>query len=49
MAQAACAALDAMDAPMVVGSLAGDDTAFIALRNEHSARELMERLRAVLV
>jgi transcriptional regulator of arginine metabolism len=49
MAQAACAAMDTMDASMLVGSVAGDDTAFIAMRNEHAARELMERLRAVLV
>jgi transcriptional regulator of arginine metabolism len=48
MGPAACSALDAMNAPTVVGTLAGDDTAFIALRSETSAKGLMEKLRAVL-
>jgi transcriptional regulator of arginine metabolism len=48
LAQAACSALDAMDAPTVVGTLAGDDTAFIALRSEASANGLVEQLRTVL-
>jgi transcriptional regulator of arginine metabolism len=48
MAQAACSALDAMNAPMVVGTLAGDDTAFIAMRDETAATELAEQLRAIL-
>lgn len=48
MAPAACAALDAMDAPMVVGTLAGDDTAFIALRSDSAAKGLLEQLRSVL-
>ncbi|MCL1807038.1 MAG: arginine repressor [Oscillospiraceae bacterium] len=48
MAQAACAALDTMPSPMVVGTLAGDDTAFIALRNESSAKGLLEQLRVIL-
>ena len=48
MAQAACAALDSMNAPMVVGTLAGDDTAFIAMRSEQASKALMEKLRSVL-
>jgi transcriptional regulator of arginine metabolism len=48
MAPAACAALDAMNNPMVVGSLAGDDTAFIALRSDAAAKELAVQLRAIL-
>jgi transcriptional regulator of arginine metabolism len=48
MAPAACSALDAMNSPMVVGTLAGDDTAFIALRNEAAAIELAGQLRAML-
>jgi transcriptional regulator of arginine metabolism len=48
MAQAACSAIDAMNAPAVVGSLAGDDTAFIAMRNEAAAKELAEQLRMIV-
>jgi transcriptional regulator of arginine metabolism len=48
MAAAACAALDAMSSPTVVGTLAGDDTAFIAMRSEAAANGLMEQLRSVL-
>ncbi|MDR0325622.1 MAG: arginine repressor [Oscillospiraceae bacterium] len=48
MASAACSALDAMNAPMVAGSLAGDDTAFIALRSDSAAKGLVEQLRSVL-
>ncbi|MDR0292717.1 MAG: arginine repressor [Oscillospiraceae bacterium] len=47
-APAACSAIDAMSAPMVVGSLAGDDTAFVALRSESAAKALVEQLRSVL-
>ena len=46
-AQGACAAIDSMNDPTVVGSIAGDDTVFVALRNENAAVELMERLRAL--
>ena len=48
MGQAAGAAVDAMNAPEVVGCLAGDDTAFIAMRGEQAASELMEQLRVLL-
>ena len=46
-AQGACAAIDSMNDPAVVGSIAGDDTVFVTLRNENAAVELMERLRAL--
>ncbi len=36
-AQAACAAIDSMNLPEVVGTLAGDDTIFVLCRNEDSA------------
>ncbi len=37
MAQAACAALDAMQKSDVVGTIAGDDTIFVLLRTEQQA------------
>lgn len=37
LAPAACSALDSMDIPGLVGTLAGDDTAFIAMRDIESA------------
>jgi len=40
MASAACAAIDSMNLMNVVGSLAGDDTIFIACKDEASALEL---------
>jgi transcriptional regulator of arginine metabolism len=49
MASGACAAMDTMDAPMLVGSVAGDDTVFVAMRSEQAAKELMKRLQTVLL
>ncbi len=37
MANAAAAALDARKIPQMVGSLAGDDTIFVAMRTDHAA------------
>lgn len=37
LASAACAALDGMDIPGLVGTLAGDDTAFIAMKDNNAA------------
>jgi transcriptional regulator of arginine metabolism len=48
IASGACAALDAMNIPEIIGSLAGDDTAFIAMRSETAAKELSNRLRVML-
>lgn len=47
MAQAAGAALDAMDFPEVVGTIAGDDTIIMVVRSEESARKLVYRLRSM--
>lgn len=47
MAQAAGAAIDAMDFPEVVGSIAGDDTVMMVVRSEESARRLVYKLRAM--
>lgn len=38
MAQAVCAAIDSMDYDSVVGTIAGDDTIFVACKNELFAR-----------
>ena len=48
LAGAAGAALDAMDIPDMVGSLAGDDTAFLAMRDTQSAAEFCEELKRML-
>lgn len=40
MAQAVCAAIDTMNFEGVVGSLAGDDTIFLAIRTNEEAKEL---------
>ncbi len=37
LANAAASALDNMDMPMLVGTIAGDDTAFLAMRDSDSA------------
>jgi transcriptional regulator of arginine metabolism len=47
MAQAAGAAVDAMDFPEVVGTIAGDDTVMMVVRSEESARRLVYKLRAM--
>lgn len=47
MAQAAGAAVDSMDLPEVVGSIAGDDTVMMVVRSEESARRLVYKLRAM--
>lgn len=48
LANAACAAVDAMDIREMVGSLAGDDTAFLVMRSDTAAAEFVEELRETL-
>ncbi len=48
MASAACAAIDSMHFNGVVGSLAGDDTIFIACTNNSTAEEFVETLNKLL-
>lgn len=48
MAQAACAALDAMQLKHVVGTLAGDDTIFVLVRDAESAKRLASELTALI-
>ena len=48
LASAACSALDNMDITYMVGSLAGDDTAFLLMRDTESAAAFCEDIRAML-
>lgn len=42
MAQAVCAAIDSMEYDSVVGTIAGDDTIFVACKNEFYAKSYTE-------
>lgn len=44
LAQAACAAVDSMNVPEIVGTIAGDDTIFILCRTEAEAKAVSETL-----
>lgn len=48
MAQAAAAAIDGMSWGDIVGSIAGDDTIFVLMRERESALELAEKFRNAL-
>jgi len=47
MAQAACAALDMMAYDGIVGTIAGDDTLFVAVRDDKGAGRLAVRLESL--
>ena len=48
LAQGAASALDGMENLGVVGSLAGDDTVLLVMRNEHGAAELCAEVKEQL-
>ena len=48
LASAACAALDDMGIIYMVGSLAGDDTAFLVMRDTESAKDFCQEIREML-
>ncbi len=48
LASAACSALDGMDLPEVIGSLAGDDTGLLIMRDSESAQELCSQIQKKL-
>ena len=48
LANAACSTLDSMDVPDLVGSLAGDDTAFLAMTDSASAEHLCREISRML-
>lgn len=45
-AQAACAVIDRMQIPEVVGTIAGDDTIFVLTRSESAAKQLVSVLES---
>lgn len=48
LASAACSAIDAMNVEMIVGTLAGDDTAFLLMRDNFSASAFCTDIRRQL-
>ena len=48
LASAACSAVDSMDISYVVGTIAGDDTGLILMRDSDYAREFCEELRGII-
>ena len=48
LANAAASALDGMNVPYMVGTLAGDDTAFLLMRDTESARTFCEEIHEML-
>lgn len=48
MAQAVCAALDSIHRPGVMGSIAGDDTIFIATRTDSASAALVADLKKLI-
>lgn len=48
MAQAACAMLDSMEYSQILGTIAGDDTIFILLKNEENARKLVSSIKKMI-
>ena len=48
LASAACAALDGMEIPDLVGSLAGDDTALLIMRTNEAAAEFCNEIHKML-
>lgn len=48
LASAACAAIDGMDIADLVGSLAGDDTAILIMRDNGKAEDFCEEIRQML-
>ena len=48
LASAACSAVDGMDITYVVGTIAGDDTGLIVMRETEYAKEFCEELRGII-
>ncbi len=48
LANGACSALDHMDIPNLVGTLAGDDTAIIIMRSKDDAAAISQTIREML-
>lgn len=48
LASAACAALDDMEVPTMLGTLAGDDTAFLVMKDQDAAINFAREIRNML-
>lgn len=48
LASAACSAFDGMNLENIVGTIAGDDTAFLALRTSEDALKLYHKIEEIL-
>ena len=48
LASAACSAIDSMNMSVVVGSLAGDDTAFLVMRDTNAAAAFCAEIKKLL-
>ncbi|MDR1939427.1 MAG: arginine repressor [Clostridiales bacterium] len=48
-ANAAAALIDSLKDPLILGSVAGDDTVFIVVKEKNRAAEVMERLNAYML
>ncbi len=48
MAQGVCAAIDSLEREDVVGSIAGDDTIFLAARDNAAANRIVENIKETL-
>ena len=48
LASAACSALDGMDIPGMVGSLAGDDTGILIMRDSAAAQKFSSEVHKLL-
>ena len=49
MANAVCAAMDSTDNAAIVGTIAGDDTIFVACRSGEKAAALTEALKQYII
>lgn len=47
MAQAVCATMDSMEWSDIVGTVSGDDTILVVMREEHSAMEMVRKLKEI--
>ena len=48
LASAACSAIDGMELEDIIGSIAGDDTAFLALRDNETALKLYQEFEELI-
>lgn len=48
MAMAVAAALDSLKIPEIIGSIAGDDTIFCAIKDSRHTKDIMEKIRAMM-